>query len=423
MRIEDRVRAATRARADLVRDTRPLDLSCDRPATARRSARARQVRGWLIPFAAAAAVVALAVSLVEVRDAAGPRQGPPPAAPAAVLAHVPRYYAAVVPNRSAAPDSPTTAFTVVDDHTGKQVVDFEAPGGSTLEGVSAAADDRTFFVTFKDAVGESVNWSVWVIHLEQGRPYTVQGLQIEPMAGAADLEVWPSPDGREVAVLSDKVTGASTVTTLQVYRDSPTAQTSPRTLVPLRTWTAAERDAAVTGLSGSTVSWLSDSRRLAFDLPGLAPGAAGYVTEREMDTTAPSGDLVAASRALFVRPNAGQSACGELSVTPDGGTVICGTRVAAAAGPSGADCADQGPALVAYSLSTGKRVGVLAAYGQACAAGAAVPVWSDAAARDVIGLFSTSTGGSSRVLGVAVGGKLYSLPLPASPVQAGAIAF
>jgi hypothetical protein len=63
MRIEDRVRAATRARAGLVRDirpldlpddapapARPLDLPDDAPAAARPSVPAGKARGWLIPF-------------------------------------------------------------------------------------------------------------------------------------------------------------------------------------------------------------------------------------------------------------------------------------------------------------------------------------------------------------------------------------
>jgi len=69
--IEDRVRAATRARADLVTRHRPLDLPAGSHAGARRGQHARRWLGWGTPFAAAALVVALAVVLVVVRQAGG----------------------------------------------------------------------------------------------------------------------------------------------------------------------------------------------------------------------------------------------------------------------------------------------------------------------------------------------------------------
>jgi len=69
--VEDQLRAAGRAVSDQVRDLPGLDL---RPGPATRRARARAFRRWpgagrwLIPMAAAAAVVAVAVSLVAVRN-------------------------------------------------------------------------------------------------------------------------------------------------------------------------------------------------------------------------------------------------------------------------------------------------------------------------------------------------------------------
>jgi hypothetical protein len=142
-----------------------------------------------------------------------------------------------------------------------------------------------------------------------------------------------------------------------------------------------------------------------------------------MDTTAPSGDLLAESQSIFSSSHSDQVPCGSLSLTPDGGTVICGTQ-GVARGTSASGCGEQVPEFVAYSARTGKRLRVLASDQQPCAAGTAVPVWSDPAANNVIGMFSTSSDGSSQtLLGLAANGQLYSLPLPKAPVYANEIAF
>ncbi len=89
MSVEDRVRAATLARAALVRDIRPLDL----PAIPARLLRAWPWAAWTAPVAAAAAVAALAISLAAVRHTANaPAE---PAAVPAVSGMLPEYYAAL----------------------------------------------------------------------------------------------------------------------------------------------------------------------------------------------------------------------------------------------------------------------------------------------------------------------------------------
>ena len=88
MSVEDRVRAATLARAALVRDIRPLDL----PAIPARLLRAWPWAAWTAPVAAAAAVAALAVSLAAVRHT--PDASTSPAAVPAVSGMLPEYYAA-----------------------------------------------------------------------------------------------------------------------------------------------------------------------------------------------------------------------------------------------------------------------------------------------------------------------------------------
>ena len=74
MSIEDRVRAATRARSDLVRSVRPLEFPAQAPAPARRD-RSRRWLNWGAPIAAAALVTALALTLALLRQADGPQPG------------------------------------------------------------------------------------------------------------------------------------------------------------------------------------------------------------------------------------------------------------------------------------------------------------------------------------------------------------
>ena len=69
MSVEDRLRTATRARADLVSDIRPLDLPAREPARLRRAPGSRRWMAWAAPAAAAALVVALAMTLVSIRQA------------------------------------------------------------------------------------------------------------------------------------------------------------------------------------------------------------------------------------------------------------------------------------------------------------------------------------------------------------------
>jgi hypothetical protein len=98
--VEDRVRAATRARAALVRDVGPLDL----PAVPARAPRARRRVAWTAPVAAAAAVVIVVAGSVAVGSwlarSGNSRPGSPAAAQqggsAGAFAGVPPYYVAVV---------------------------------------------------------------------------------------------------------------------------------------------------------------------------------------------------------------------------------------------------------------------------------------------------------------------------------------
>ena len=101
MSVQDRVRTATRARADLVRDIRPLDLPAAKPRRLPRAPRARAWSTWMAPVTAAAVVVALAITTVALREVRNepsvtPAASAQPGTGATSAAAVPpTYYAAL----------------------------------------------------------------------------------------------------------------------------------------------------------------------------------------------------------------------------------------------------------------------------------------------------------------------------------------
>jgi hypothetical protein len=160
-REEELIRSTTRAIASTVREVPPLQLEPDpgelgAPARAPRRGPGgpwRRWWSWGAPLTAAAMVVALAISLVLVRDM--PNGGAVPNKPAASTAGpggAPRYYVALkdVPVKAKTPTAQvgSTQWGVVvgDSVTGKTLATFAPPARTTFQSVTAAADDRTFVV-------------------------------------------------------------------------------------------------------------------------------------------------------------------------------------------------------------------------------------------------------------------------------------
>ena len=123
MSIEDRVRAATRARTDLVTGIRPLELPDELPVRARRPRFARGWGGWLIPLTAAVAVIAVAATLVAVRQSRTASQPVTSTVPGTI----PRYYVALDFGGLGYPG--TGALIVGDDSAGKAIATVRPPHG------------------------------------------------------------------------------------------------------------------------------------------------------------------------------------------------------------------------------------------------------------------------------------------------------
>ena len=404
MSIEDRVRAATRARTDLVTGIRPLELPDELPVRARRPRFARGWGGWLIPLTAVVAVIAVAATLVAVRQSRTASQPVTATAPVTI----PRYYVEL--DSGGAGYTGTGALIVGDDRTGKAIATVRPPHGVRFDSVQGAPDDRTFVVEGDRAKPGSspgiveITWYLLRIAPGTARPYELTKL---PVTSPYALSYALSPDGRELAVESQGGLSSSSGTTLALYSVSSGAK--------LRTWTTHANIAS--GPAASTLSWLSDGRHLAFSVV-QASIPADSLQLRLLDVTGSGTDLIADSRALLKVTLAGPANCWMMRITPDGGTVVCGTQYAFVSGAgSSAGCAQDGPGFTAYSVRTGKPVRVLYKYTGPCSNGLSYVLWTGASARYVIGVTEInpySGGKPSGQLGVITDGHISLLKLPKS---------
>jgi hypothetical protein len=423
MSAEDHVRAAAEATAASVRQIRPLTL----PESSAVSAELRKHRGretpqvggafrrfketWMIPLGAAAAVAALAVSLVTLRHAETPNPAPTQVGTGATaVTGIPRYYAIATEGpESHIGQKAAIDVTVGDVYTRKSLTTVDLPavevgGGNSVAGVSAAGDDRTF------VVGRRNVWSgltYFLIHIAPGTKQvaTVEQLPIPDAAPGNLLGFAVSPDGKELAVLSVRGNG----TTLRTY--------SVKSGATLRTWIAGKWQYQGDGIQQTGVSWTADSRQVAFSTALGGNTYSGVLEERLIGATAPSGNLATASKLVFKAPGN----CSSLLLTPDGGTVVCATLInyppATTIDPhpgSPGSCGKDGPMFAAYSATTGKLLRVLYQYTGACDEGVDTVLWSDDSARHVIGeqtIFLHNPPQNIDRYGVAAAGQFAKFPV------------
>jgi hypothetical protein len=331
---QERAEAAMRAIGDTVTGAPPLRLPPPRPAAARSSRPARLAgflparlaspaghawRLWLVPAAAALAVVALAISLALVRSAPkdsailpGPAKlGTPGAAgPAAV----PPYYVTLAVSfgwYAYAPATPSVSsqsagLVVGETATGKRLATVQEPHGMTFNVVTGAADDRTFVVGATSYMpGEKTVSAYWaetwyLLRIAPGTAHvvTLTRLPISPVPYVTGVAL--SPDGGELAAAYRQYPGGSS----GAPRASLTVW-SVATGKELRHWNVATGYiAAAAAASGpasrpgpfdtaamaTALRWTPDGGELAFAWDGMEI--------RLLDLTAPKsrqGDLVNAS--------------------------------------------------------------------------------------------------------------------------------
>ena len=367
MSVEDRLRTATRARADLVSDIRPLDLPAREPARLRRSPGSRRWMAWAAPAAAAALVVALALTLVSVRQARN--ESPVPAAAQSGASAIsaadtlPEFYAAL--NSSFGPGPTPTPVVVGKTGASTAMSTVRPPKGQSFVGVTGAADDRTFVVAAEAYPappgaysGAPVAWYLLrVPAVGQAARLTKLTIPGQP-AGTQVSGIALSPSGSELAILFQRGVwaGRNGPLTLGVY--------SVSTGQALRTWTQQTNGARVgfgwySGqYSNTSITW-QDGRTLAFDEgvyspPSAQPNAVfapdpsfSDVKIRTLSLSSPGGSLLAASKVVFTSKN---SSCDTLQLTLDGKSVFCGTS----AGSDHSKSSAYDPKIFEYTVATGQ---------------------------------------------------------------------
>jgi hypothetical protein len=341
---------------------------------------------------------------------------------------VPRYYVALDETETASGNNAGSgALIVADDLTGQTIATVTPPLGLQFQQVEGGSDDRTFVVvaTPKASLGSAPDtWYLLRIAPGTARPYQLAELPVKlPSNSPVDIAYALSPDDRELAIESVSSSGDAGIT-LAVYSVSSGAE--------LRAWTTGKDIGS--GPIKQTLSWLSGGRQLAFsDIPPGADRGGPLETQmRTLDLTSSGTDLMAASRAVLTlkSPASRPSNCQSLYLTPDGGTVICGTQYALISGGPGtnAGCANGGLEFTAYSVRTGKLIRVLYQYRGTCHNGISDLLWTGSSASSIVGKtvinVADQGGRQAGQLGVISDGhiRLFKLPKNVSPADY-AIAF
>lgn len=376
--IEDGARAAMRAIAETVTDAPPLRLDSARlqlpqsaqarradelalrmlPSAAKlaadvipRTGRMRRFPAWLAPLSAAAAVVAVAISLVVLKI--HPNEAVVPASvPVSVPAgSVPRYFVELDPIVRPLTGSASDGVLIADTYTGKQVATVAAPAGLTFTSVSAASDDRTFvlFATTTASTHSTGTWYELRIAPGTAHPAALTRLPIRALPGVDAMAV--SGSGRELAVVQG---GYGHTTQYGTYKLPPdvlsiyslaTGQVLHSWSTP---WTSRVLPYFPTNLTGPlanwpVLTWVDGDRGITYPgqplpLPYGPDGKPRWtVTMRQLDVTATGNSLGADSRVVWREQDirtADKYGCIDygLAVSPDGRTFVCASRTGEANG-------------------------------------------------------------------------------------------
>ena len=447
--VESRVRAAMSAAGDLaereIRGAPSLRLPSAPAAGARRRHPPRDWFRWVVPFTAAAAVVALAVSLVLVKgiqNGIAVPQKPVDSAPAAPAGPggVPRYYVA-----AARPSD----IVVGDSVTGKLLAKLAVPVPKNtttfLTGITAADDDRTFVVlaltyptaslnaqdVFKNATG-TARW--YGVRLDPGtaHPARLTSLPVKPETVRGDGAYYAqatalSGSGQELAVTRRTASGGMAAQVFSVATgrllhewttDDPSLSWSPKS--------------AAQGLAGQpSLTWIDGDRVLAVETMSMAPnsGVPGFDTVRELNVARPSGgDLVADSKVVWNVTGGGShlttlQSCvepltgGPVVISADGQTFSCPT--AGGTGTNDHLSFHTYPLSASTTATTEGRIDYQVTFGKD--QGLSIPdiLWASPSGDPLIGAFFPYDGSPAAVasgvhVGLITGGKFTPLRIPAS---------
>jgi hypothetical protein len=305
--LEDRLRDAFRADADLVR---PESIPAAPPSRPARDAPGRpglRRTRVLVPLAAAAAVIAIVAGLSLAapqrggsRPAAGSSSPPsaPTPTPSAPPGPLPKPTLAVnasqgVPASTPAPGVPRYYVTVYlpavgmgddivvrDTATGQVTGRINSPRGAVFAGLAATAGDRTFITTIQAGTGCQVQLYQFQLN-QRGAPGPLQPLHIAlPDVPEGEGALAITPDGRTIAYESGVCLTAPDENEVGVI-NLATRQA--------RVW------AVPLALVGGAVVWPNMDVSLSAD-GGLLGYATTFHGAGVLPTSAPAGSLFARSR-------------------------------------------------------------------------------------------------------------------------------
>jgi hypothetical protein len=446
--VEDRVYAAMAAAADLaadeIRTAPPLRLPSESRARSRRQGPPRRWIRWAAPLTAAGVVAALAVALVIIKDL--PNGGVVPAGPSTSAAGpggIPRYYVTI--DAGTGQRGAPNTLLVGDSLTGKTIATIPSPAHSPFQGVTAAADDRTFVVYDVTESATSAGTGSWFkLHLAPGtaNPADLTPLPIKPV---------PTPDNKLVpqyGVFSMALSGsAQELAVGEVPSAAGGVDVKVFSLATgqlLHDWSTNDPSIAVSfdwliSLSRPpALSWIDGDQALALTTMSNEASDNKLETVRTLNVNAPNGDLRTASRAIWTTPTADQSGaltCGILKlsrmspmVSADGKTVSCATVSQPGGTPPGGNKSplDWAVTFSTYDLAAGTtaaRQGTIAYQvtrqepGPAGSSGGGGLVWVSPSGGTLIGAWGIGAGTSASDVPLYVGviskGKFTPLRLPA----------
>ena len=337
-RTAERLRDALTAAADVMAECDPAAVITPVP---QRPGRPRRARAWLIPLTAAASVVAVIVASVLLTTNLA-RTSPSASQPA--------YpgFSICEPLPAAGPATSLPRFYVTTDVTARQIqlqvrrtsdcaitAVVPLPAGWLLTGgLSATADDRTFFAAAFSAKGCPVQAGAdGISHAthetrffrfavnDRGRAgrLTVVG---PPVAGIVG-PIAASPDGSRIAF---NAANASFVGPGKGCAGGNTEGAAIRVIDlasgKIRTWQTLEMPPAPAGTSVTpgAVSWMANGRTLAVSYvwPTSESGPQLTVAVAALDTTSGGGSLQAHSRVLWSQPQKCVFCVQEALISPDG---------------------------------------------------------------------------------------------------------
>jgi hypothetical protein len=336
-RAAERLRDALTAAADVMAESDSAAVIAPVP---QRPGRLRRARAWLIPLAAAACVVAvIAVPVLLTRHLARP--SPPASQPAYPGLSI------CQPLPAAGPGTALPRFYVTTDVAAREIqlqvrrtsdcaitAVVPLPAGWLLTGgISAAADDRTFFAAAFSAKGCPVQAAAggmssaahetrffrFAIN-DQGRAgrLTVAGPPVAGLVGPIAV----SPDGSRIAfnAADASFVGPGTACT-GGEAEGAAIRVLDLATGKIRTWQTLEMPPAPAGTSVTPheVSWMADGRTLAVSYvwPTSPSGPQLSMAVAALDTTSSGGSLQAHSHLLWSQPQNCVFCVQEVLISPD----------------------------------------------------------------------------------------------------------